>query len=256
MRGYSTKIVIDMSDGHVIEKNFIPYCGPWVLCKGGGGGEPDREYNRRMANIAERQQGMAEEYMDFWRESYKPMEEAQIAANIELIPSQVSTEKAKLSAEAAQARGIEELVPYQVAQGKAESETAQVRLGVEQEAWKKESEMLPERYKTEQASLGSMQEFYKQALSGVDVDERVRQARADVGAAYADEDAAFRRSMGRYGVNVSDPKFAALKQRRLMERAKATAGAMTGARTKAEEESFRRLSSAANTQYRGGIAGG
>lgn len=64
---------------------------------GGGGSGVDRAYNRRMATIAEKQQAMSDEYMNFWRESYKPMEEAKIKANIGLIPKQAALAEKQIS---------------------------------------------------------------------------------------------------------------------------------------------------------------
>lgn len=89
MRVY-TRIVIDMASGAVLEAEGFDYDGPVALCKGGGGGSQttntqDTEYNARMATIAESQQGMAQEYFDFWKSDYKPLETEQIAANREMV---------------------------------------------------------------------------------------------------------------------------------------------------------------------------
>lgn len=89
MRVY-TRIVIDMASGAVLEAEGFDYDGPVALCKGGGGGSQttntqDIEYNARMATIAESQQGMAQEYFNFWKSDYKPLEQEQIAANREMV---------------------------------------------------------------------------------------------------------------------------------------------------------------------------
>ncbi len=69
----------------------------------GGGGETtinseDEAYNARMATIAEAQQGMAEEYYKYYKESYQPYEKEQIAANRALIPYQTGMQKKALAA--------------------------------------------------------------------------------------------------------------------------------------------------------------
>ncbi|MDO9083720.1 MAG: hypothetical protein Q7U56_10600 [Humidesulfovibrio sp.] len=89
MRVY-TRIIIDMASGAVLEAEGFDYDGPVALCKGGGGGSQttntqDTEYNARMATIAESQQGMAQEYFNFWKSDYKPLEQEQIAANREMV---------------------------------------------------------------------------------------------------------------------------------------------------------------------------
>ena len=60
---------------------------------GSGGGSTtinseDKEYNARMATIAEAQQNMAEEYYDYYQSTYRPYETEQIAANRALVPLQ------------------------------------------------------------------------------------------------------------------------------------------------------------------------
>ncbi|MCK4819085.1 hypothetical protein KA005_25150, partial [bacterium] len=96
---FNTKIVIDMATLEVIERESIEYDGPIAHCGGGGGGgEPsyDKEYNQRMAGVAERQQAMSEEYFKFWEKHGKPYEKAKIKANMELMPYEVKTRKAEM----------------------------------------------------------------------------------------------------------------------------------------------------------------
>lgn len=68
---------------------------------GSGGGSTtinseDREYNARMATIAEAQQQMAEEYYQYYQQYYQPYEKEQIAANRQLIPQQVKLQEGAL----------------------------------------------------------------------------------------------------------------------------------------------------------------
>lgn len=70
---------------------------------GGGSGSTsttsfDKEYNARMAAIAESQQGMAEEYYKYYQEYYQPYEKQQIAANTQLMPYQTGLQQQALIA--------------------------------------------------------------------------------------------------------------------------------------------------------------
>ena len=99
-----TKIVIRITTGQVVYEEGYEYHGPVAQCKGGGGStntisEGDKEYNARMATIAEAQQKMAEGYEQFWTDTYKPMEIEQVAANRELIPQQTALSLAQLTAD-------------------------------------------------------------------------------------------------------------------------------------------------------------
>jgi len=67
------KIVIDIESSQVIEEESYDYTGPIIQCKGGSRKVTyqttaiDKEYNRRMAEVAEAQQRMAEEYFNYWK---------------------------------------------------------------------------------------------------------------------------------------------------------------------------------------------
>ncbi|MGE4469333.1 MAG: hypothetical protein AB7D47_04285 [Desulfovibrio sp.] len=85
-----TRIILDMRTGQMLEEQGFEHAGPVDLCKGSGGGSSttttvDKEYNRRMAAIAEEQQEMAQEYFEFWKSDYRPMEQEMIEANRDLI---------------------------------------------------------------------------------------------------------------------------------------------------------------------------
>jgi len=49
----------------------------------------DKEYNKRMAAIAEAQQAMAEEYFQYWKSDFKPYEQEQVAGLRKLLPGQL-----------------------------------------------------------------------------------------------------------------------------------------------------------------------
>jgi len=82
-------VVIDLATGETLEERSAEYTGPVSECKGGGSSSTtntvDYAYNNRMATIAEQQQGMAQDYFDFWKSDYKPLEQAQIQANLDMV---------------------------------------------------------------------------------------------------------------------------------------------------------------------------
>ena len=69
---------------------------------GGGGSSTtinsiDKEFNARMAGISEKELGMAQEYFQFWQQSYKPYEQAQIDANMAIIPQRTALQGRMMS---------------------------------------------------------------------------------------------------------------------------------------------------------------
>lgn len=194
-----------------------------VHFKGGGSTttvkDIDYEYNARMADIAERQQAMAEEYFDFWQDEYKPLEQAQIEANMELLPQQTRLEAARMTAE-------EQLLPLNT-----EYQTG----------------LLNSRIQETRNAQPVLSEYYKQALQGVNPDQKVTQARTDVAAAFKDQEQTLRRNAARMGLNPNSNRYAESMGAGGLSQARAAAGAMTQARNTAEDTNFSRLQSATNT---------
>lgn len=96
---------------------------------GSGGGSTtinseDEAYNARMATIAEAQQVMAEEYYEYYKNTYQPYEEEQIAANRALIPYQRDLQMKALSV------GMEGLDPN-AAMDAAQADVAQSYAGAQ-----------------------------------------------------------------------------------------------------------------------------
>ncbi|WP_321404020.1 hypothetical protein [Maridesulfovibrio sp.] len=203
-----TKVVFDIATAEVEEAEFYEYDGPIAQCKGGGGGSDavDEEYNARMATIYEAQQEMAEDYFDFWKSDYQPMEREQIAANRELIPLQTEVAKEQL---------------------------------------KSSQELLPLQTETSKKQLGVRQQFMDQASKGVNVDRRVSQAEADVKHGYGMATSKAQRNFSRAGLNQNSGRFAAMQNDLALSEAQSVAGAKTKARRDAEDENFKRLGTAA-----------
>lgn len=100
-----TKIKIDLLTDEIIEEESFEYSGEVSECKGGSDGY-DKEYNRRMADIAERTAEMSEDAFDVWNTggtgqvggvgSGRALEVAQNVASQELLPYQTGYEQAGL----------------------------------------------------------------------------------------------------------------------------------------------------------------
>jgi hypothetical protein len=294
------------------------------MSSGGGGGQVDREYNARMATIAEQQQEMAYEYYQYWKSgpgewketvtgvdpsnlvartktetygkagereerevtyyvdvttgktydsiaqamsgnivsreweptpggvSYQQMEQEQMKSNMELIPKQTKYQSAYLDAETG-------LVPQRAGLESAliDAETGLVpqRAGLESALIDAETGLVPQRAGLESALIDEQQEnialrkpvtskFYDEVLKGVDVDERVNLARADVESAYAGAESNARRWASGMGINPASKSYSAGLMSLAKEKAAAKVGATSLARRQAEEESFARLSGA------------
>ena len=214
-----------------------------VNFKGGGssGDNYDAAYNARMAAIAEAQQGMAEEYFQFWQSDYKPMEQAQIAANQKMIPHETALQIQKMQAE----KG---LIPKQTALAGAQMDSAlsllpgQTELGQQQIGFQQAQISDSLQAMGERAPVRS--QFYQQAAEGVDIDGMVNRASADAMHSFANSQQQLGRNMARMGVNPNSGRFAALSNQNSLNQAKAVAGAKTQARVQGEEQNFNRLTTA------------
>lgn len=63
----NTKVVIDMASGEILEEESFEYDGPVAMCGDSGGDGVDKEYNRRMAKIAEEQHAMGKQMFNFYK---------------------------------------------------------------------------------------------------------------------------------------------------------------------------------------------
>lgn len=200
-----------------LETNPLEHKGICAMGSSGSSGDTyDAGYNDRMATIGEAYLEMAQGEYDFWEESYKPLEEAEIAANLEILPSDtdltISQNEAALS-----------LLPGQTELAQAQIDDSMTAL----------SEAAPVRT-----------EFYDQALNGVDVDSRVSQAAADAAQSFMTATSAMNRDAARAGVDPSSGAYAAASNSNSLDFAKSLADAKTTARTEAEDENFSRLTTA------------
>ena len=95
-----TEIIIDMRTGAVLSEAWFEHSGPVALAgksSGGGGGiEPDYEYNRRMAEIAEKQQAKAQRYEQYWAQVQAPYEKSLTESQNRLNGYQEASEYAEM----------------------------------------------------------------------------------------------------------------------------------------------------------------
>ena len=90
----------------------------------------------------------------------------------------------------------------------------------------------------------TMKTYLDEATTGVDVENRKALAAADVEHSFAGQDAQLRRQMGRFGIDPTDPAYLRNQNQLSIGKATGKAGAISGARTQAEQENFGRLSDA------------
>ena len=184
--------------------------------------------------------------------SYQQMEQEQMKANMELIPKQTKYMSTSLDAETGlvpQRAGLESTFLN------AETRLVPQRAGLESTFLDAETGLVPQRASLESALIAEQQEnialrkpvtskFYDEVLKGVDVDERVNLARADVESAYAGAESNARRWASGMGINPASKSYSAGLMSLAKEKAAAKVGATSLARRQAEEENFARLSSA------------
>ncbi len=207
----------------------------------GGGDSFDAAYNSRMASIAEEQQGMATEYFNFWQESYKPMEEAQIDANMKMIPGETDLAIAKNESALALLPGQTELAGAQNESNLSlipgQTETAQKQITYAGAKADDDLVALKEKAPVRNA-------FFKESLEGVDVEGQANKAGADAAHSFAGSQAIMGRDAARMGVNPNSGKFASMNNSNALNRAKTISSARTKARTGAEKENYTRLTNA------------
>lgn len=206
----------------------------------GGGGTTvtntyDPAYNDRMASIAEAQQNMAQQYFDYWNTTYKPMETAQVNANLALIPKQTDLQLSQIAME-------KDLMPQtkDATLAKLLSDTATGKLTAAQAT--DALTLLPQQTELARKTMGAKDAALDLAMQGVDGRVASDQAQADVAQAFgrAGQDATL--ALSRRLVSPGGPSLAAAIQSSALEQAKAIAGARTQARNDARNSSFAMLS--------------
>lgn len=201
----------------------------------------DKEYNSRMADIADQQQDMAQGYYDFWMNNNAGLEQQKIAANKGLIQPQTDLQKAQIAAS-------QDVLPTQTAAQKSsyELQTAQNKAGLG--LVDKQTAFAGEQLNSKLGLIGkttqAANKFLDQSIAGVNVEDRMGKATASVAHQFKDAAGSTARQMGRMGGNPSSARMVNSMNNLNTSRAKATALGKETARTNAEDENYKRLSGA------------
>lgn len=217
------KLIIKIDTGEVMQEKFHEYSGEVAYCGSGGGSKStvDKEYNRRMAAVMEKQQAMADYYMEHWKGAPKEYELAQIEANMGLMPQQVGLEKARMG-----------------------FETKGMEYGLDALKYQQEGrEQASEWYK---GFKPVQQQYMQEASGGIDISKRRSEAVAGVEHQFGQMMPQYERSLSRRGLKMGSSDL----RQMAIDKAVAKAGASTMAKNIGEAEQFDRLSGAMNLQYR------
>ena len=243
------KLVLNIDTLEVLEEDSFEWNGDIAECKGGGTvtttNVPDYEYNARMAKIAEKQQSMADAYFNYWKTTYLPYEKLMIEENKRILPYERmnAIETLKAGATIAQEKAIQ--AGYETTSAKEKS----IQAGYETTSAREFSEQMGLKTDYLEAAVGSELElipkrtalsskFYEEAMTGVNIRDRMRTAGADVAAQLKGSEEAARREATRMGLG---GKFMDMLKTSSLDRARAVGLGMSGARIASEQENFQRL---------------
>jgi hypothetical protein len=226
-------------DGTVLVEESFEYEGEVALRKGGGSTTTtvDKDFNRRMASIYEEQQDWAGEYMDFWRTEQKGLDSAKIKAQQDILPYQTEHD-------IAQFQSATVLYPHQT-ENQIAKLTAETGLIPQQTELAKQQ--MTDRSLAITQNAPVREKFLSEATKGVNINDRMGQATADVAQSFKDAGMQTQRGLSRMGVTPSASATAANMNATNLARAKANAGGRGLSRVGAEKENFSRLQ--AGSQY-------
>lgn len=198
------KVIIDISTGKIISEDLFEYTGPIMACKGGGSSTTsiDKEYNAGMLALSQEQQDWAREMFGVFKGG---MGGEGDTSEMQYMQNIINANQGLLG-------------------DRTELERSQLK-----DAMAGIKERAPVRAK-----------FFSEALEGVDVNERMGFAQADVAQGFASAEGTARRNAAKMGRNPANINFGDMAT----DRAKAIGFAKTKARTGAEDDNWNRLRSA------------
>lgn len=139
--------------------------------------------------------------------------------------------------------------PYEIAQMQANMALLPKETGLYEKQLDAATQLLPQQ-------AAAAQKFLASSAQGVDVNERMALATADVANAWKDAGSAANRAAARMGVNPNSGRFQGIAAAMDTRKAAQLAGARTQARTGAEQENYERLKNAAGFNATGGMLQG
>jgi len=175
--------------------------------------------------LAQSQTQIAGEQWSMYKEVFAPYEAELVAAHRSIIPEQLGLDMARIKSQTADVEG---------------------RMPLNEELRQQQMRSLQRSEPVEQA-------FYDQALEGLNVEDRMNAAGADVQQAYDATKPQLGRDMSRMGLRPDSGRFTDAMAKMSYSRAKDLAFARTNARRQTQEANFGRLGTA--MQARGNIAG-
>jgi len=209
--------------------------------KGGGGQQYDREYNARMATIAEDQQDMARAYFRQWDSVMREVENRQAEMTMRLLPEQEQLQLERL-------RTQQTLLPLEKVATEAGllTDTAQSRLGEAQATAltglvPQATDYMSNLMSSHSTALGALQD-----RANIDVANRMGEASADVAQEYGKVRQNLQRTATPYRQGAAIQTLAA-------EEAKAGVQAKNKARRLAREEEARNYAALATAAKPGGV---
>lgn len=221
------KIVIDMDSSEIVEEDSFEYDGPLAMCfnvsnnkSSGQSYMIDPVAARRMADIAQQQADLGNQQWNYYLRTFQPYETSLAKSNQRLIAPNESLTRKQMQAQ-------ESLIPERTRAAGAAYTSAANEL---------------------EQSQPAVAKFYEQAMNGVNVGDRMRQAGAGVAQQFDSSMGQTTRALSRMGVNPNSASAGDALSRFGIARAKAVGGAMTGAKNLAEAENFQRLNAAVNAR--------
>ena len=204
---------------------------------------------------------------------YQEWEQQQLKANAELLPGQTAATKAETEVARLEAELAKETIPWkrellmeemytqqqrliserelmgsktELERKQAELGIGKAELGIESLPWERQLAMdrMYTEHQQHEGKQSLIPEYYKKVAEGVNVQDKMAEAKTDVQQAYSGAEGAMRREAGRMGVDPNSGRYASMRGAQLRDKAKDVAGAGTTARRTAEEQQFTRLKEA------------
>jgi hypothetical protein len=211
-----------------------------AFTEGVGGGTSELQYMQNVINANQSLLGGQTEL----ELSQMGLSQDQIAAMRSLLPGQTELERSRMGFETAQIGSGMELLPGQTALSKSQMGIAEADIAARHELLPGQTALSKLQASDTMAGIQERapvrSKFFSEALEGVDANERMNLAQADVAQSFAGAEGTARRSAARMGRSAGSIDFSKMAT----ERAKGIGLARTTARTGAKDESFRRLQSA------------
>jgi hypothetical protein len=206
--------------------------------KGGGGStatsSPDTAYNARIAAVQEASQSLSDKYFAHWQANQAPLEAAQAAAALGLVPLQTQVDTGNLELERnllpktgqlaeASLDSQLQLLPGQTALTKARTDSL--------------TSLVPQ-------TTDATSRFLTAATQGVNAEDWAQRAGTDASLQAANKDSQLLRGAARLGLNPASGAFTRARADNATQSALGIAAATTAGRRAGEDENWKRLSSA------------